>query len=196
MDETHVWVLLLSSGILVTFFLLIAVFWFSWWFTQNSQGISPYTGVPLRKTSELSYYNAEKVTRFMLNFHQYDNRPFNLRRSAFCRGTGRIFPKCVTIFETVKVNWNFLQQRFPGSYLSWGSLNEAQQDAIRELHGSLDGFQTEHSCPEPSPRLIDPAYVMFKPGPLYVDLNTKTLVGWKEVPDTELEVLIVQKPIK
>jgi hypothetical protein len=28
-----------------------------------------------------------------------------------------------------------------------------------------------------------------------VDLETKVLLGWKEVPDTHLEVLIVQKPL-
>jgi len=196
MAETSFWVLLLSFGILLTFFLLIAIFWFSWWFSLRSQGASPYTGLPLRRTTELSYYYAEKVTRFMLNFHQYDNRPFNLRRSAFCRDTGRLFPNCVTLLETIKVDWGFLQKRFPGTYLSWGSLNKEQQEAIRDVHDSLEGFQTETSCPEPSPRLIDPSYVMIKPGPLYVDIDTKILLGWKEVPDTDLEVLIVQKPIK
>lgn len=196
MTDTGVWVLLISFAILITFFLLVAAFWFSWWFSGRAQGISPYTGLPLRRTTELSYYYAKNVVRFMRDFHQYDNRPFNLRRSAFCRDTGRIFPDCVTIFETVKLDWTFLKKRFPGNYVSWGSLNKEQKDAVKDLHDSLDGFQTEISCPDPSPRSIDPAYVMIKPGPLYVDIHTKVLLGWKEVPDTDLEVLIVQKPIK
>jgi hypothetical protein len=29
---------------------------------------------------------------------------------------------------------------------------------------------------------------------LYVDVETQILIGWKEVPGTEVEVLIVQKP--
>ena len=35
---------------------------------------------------------------------------------------------------------------------------------------------------------------MTRPGPLYVDIETKVLLGWKVVPGTDLEVLIVQKP--
>jgi hypothetical protein len=92
------------------------------------------------------------------------------------------------------VDWNFLQKRYPGKYVSWGSLTEDQKKEVREQHVSLEGFQTEFSCPEPMPRAIEPKYAFIKPGPLYVDIDHKVLLGWKEVPGTEMEVLIVQKP--
>ena len=90
----------------------------------------------------------------------------------------------------------FCKSGILGNYVSWGSLTKESQDAIRDAHASLDGFQTSESSPTPSPRAIEPEYVYTKPGPLYVDLETKVLLGWKVVPGTELEVLIVQKPIK
>jgi hypothetical protein len=45
------------------------------------------------------------------------------------------------------------------------------------------------------PQEIDSFHALLKPGPLYVDRETKNLLGWKEVPGTEFEVLIVQTPI-
>jgi hypothetical protein len=47
----------------------------------------------------------------------------------------------------------------------------------------------------PQPTLIEAKYAFTKPGPLYVDISTNVLVGWQIVPDTELEVLVVQKPL-
>lgn len=194
MPDTTGWVLILSFSILLTFFILVVLFWYSWWFTNPKHALSPYTGLPLRLATEISYYSAEKVVLYMLSYHQYDNKPFRFKNAAFCRETGRIFPKCVTWFDTIRIDWTFLQKRFPGTYVSWGSLNEDQQKAVREVHETLAGFQTDISCPEPSPRNIDPAFAYVSPGPLYVDLETKILLGWKIVPDTEIEVLIVQKP--
>lgn len=194
MTDTSGWVLLLAFGILFTFLLLIVAFWFVWWFTERSQGLSPYTGLTLRPANQLSYYAKERVLRFLHDFHQYDNRTFSLSRAAFCRETGRIFPNCITWFDTIRLDWSFLQKRYPGSYVSWGSLNQSQQEMIRRAHHTLEGFQTAISCPDPAPRAIDPAYIYTKPGPLYVDIDTKVLVGWKIVPETSLEVLIVQQP--
>ncbi|HEV8052714.1 MAG TPA: hypothetical protein VGP47_09475, partial [Parachlamydiaceae bacterium] len=79
-------------------------------------------------------------------------------------------------------------------YVSWGSLTAEQQGIIRNGHDSLEGFQTDFSSPNPLPRAVEAKYALSKPGPLYVDINTKVLLGWKCVPDTDLEVLIVQKP--
>lgn len=61
-------------------------------------------------------------------------------------------------------------------------------------HDSLDGFQFTYSSKNPGPRQIEGRYALSSPGPLYVDLETYTLLGWKNVPGTDLEVLIVQKP--
>lgn len=128
--------------------------------------------------------------------HEYDNGLFDLSRAAICRTTGRIFPDSVTWHGSIRVDWNFLQKRYPGEYVSWGSLTQEQKTIIKEKHLSLEGFQTEFSSPKSSPRLIEPQYAYASPGPLYVDIRTGILLGWKCVPDTELEVLIVQKPFE
>lgn len=194
-DDTR-WVFLFSALILFSFAFLALLFWIGWRMTQRSQAVSPYTGVPLRRTTEISYHSAELVLGYLYDLHQYDNRIFKLSRSAFCRETGRIFQDCVTIFDTIKIDWTFLQKRYPGNWISWGSLAKDQQEAIREVHASLDRFQTLESSPTPSPRGIESEYVYTKPGPLYVDLETKILLGWQLVPGTDFEVLVVQKPIK
>jgi hypothetical protein len=196
MGDEGSWVVLISAIILISFTLLVALFWLGWRMTQRSHSVSPYTGIPLRRTSEISYYSAEKILRFVFDFHQYDNRIFKLNRASFCRETGRIFQDSVTWWDSVDVNWTFLQKRYPGHYVSWGSLSKELQDVIRLSHKSLDDFQTERSSPTPSPRAIESEYAYTKPGPLYVDIETKILLGWKQVPGTEFEVLIVQKPIK
>lgn len=197
MTETSGWVLLLALAILITFFLLFFALWFGWKFLERGEGaVSPYTGLLLRKATQISYFSARQVLLYLQSYHEYDNRPFQLSKAAFCRETGRMFPDCVTFLGTISVDWTFLQKRFPGNYVSWGSLNPTQQEAIREVHGPLDEYQTDVSSPTPSPRLIEPEYAYTVPGPLYVDIETKVLLGWKMVPETELEVLIVQKPIR
>lgn len=192
--DTTFWVLALALAILFTLVTLFLVAWWGWREGELWEGESPYTGIPLRRAKTLSYFAAERTLLFMDSFQQYDNRIFKLSGAAFCRETGRIFTNCISWTGRVKVDWDFIQKRYPGSYVSWGSLNAAQQMAVRKAHDSLEGFQTECSSPTPAPRAIEPEYVFVKPGPLYVDLEQKVLVGWKLVPDTELEVLIVQKP--
>lgn len=183
-----------SIFMLFVLLLLFGIFFFGLWLTRQKDSVSPYTGFPLRRGSDLSYFNIENVLRYLYNLHQYDNRIFDLKRAAFCRETGRIFPNAITWYDKIKVNWSFLQKRYPGKYVSWGSLTESQQEDIRHWHHSLEGYQTEFSSPTPSPRLIEQEYAYSVPGPLYVDLETKVLLGWKNVPRTDLEVLIVQKP--
>lgn len=196
MGEGGGWVILFAALILLSFAFLILLFWIGWRLTQRNQAVSPYTGIPLRRTTEISYYSAERILRYLYDLRQYDNRIFKLDRAAFCRDTGRIFQDSITWFDTIKIDWTFLQKRYPGQWISWGSLSKEQQDAIREVHGSLDRFQTEESSPLPAPRAIEPEYAYTKPGPLYVDLEAKILLGWQVVPGTDFEVLIVQKPIK
>lgn len=190
------WIVLFAVLILLSFAFLSLLFWVGWRISQRSQVVSPYTGVPLRRLTEVSYYSAERILRYLHDLHQYDNRIFKLSKAAFCRETGRIFQDCVTIFDTIKIDWSFLHKRYPGNWTSWGSLAKDQQEAIREVHHSLDRFQTIESSPNPAPRAIESQYVYTKPGPLYVDLETKILLGWQVIPGTEFEVLIVQKPIK
>ncbi len=192
--QNNVKVMLFAMAVLAFFLLLFVAFIIGWRISQRPVSVSPYSGLPLRRASDLSYLSKEKVFNFLHSMHQYDNRVFRFNKAALCRETGRLFPDCVTWYDTIHLDWSFIQKRYPGNYVSWGSLTHAQQEAIRKCHETLWGYQTEYSCSTPSPRLIDPDYAYTRPGPLYVDINTNVLLGWKNVPDTELEVLVVQKP--
>lgn len=183
-----------SFAIMLTFALLIAVFLFSFWVQKHQICLSPYSKKPLRLGSSIPYSTAEKVLRYLFFMRQYDNRMFDVRKAAFCRETGRLFPKAVSYFDTIHVDWSFLDKRYPGSYVSWGSLSYDQKQAIRDFHHSMEGYQTEQSSSRPAPRMVEPEFAHSKPGPLYVDLETRVLLGWKLVPETDLEVLVVQKP--
>lgn len=180
--------------VLVTFLLLFLAYIAAWWAKRREVGLSPYSGMPLRRATSLSYYSVERVLKFLYQLHQYDNRAFDIKKTALCRETGRLFPDAITWYDVIKVDWSFIQKRYPGNYVSWGSLSEMQQKSIRAIHESLEGFQTVDSSSTPSPRLVEERYALEKPGPLYVDIETGVLVGWQCVPDTEIEVLIVQKP--
>lgn len=176
------------------FLLLIAFFGYSIWVSRTTTTLSPYTGLPLRSGAEINWMTAEKVLRFLYNMNDYHNRMFDVTRAGFCRETGRLFPDALNWYGVIKVDWSFLNKRFPGRFVSWGSLTEDQKLKISDRHRSLEGFQTKYSSSTPSPRKLEPLYAYAKPGPLYVDVDTGVLLGWKCVPDTELEVLIVQKP--
>lgn len=191
-------VALFALAVFAGFLALVAVSLFTLWLQRKREAgaLSPYTNTRVRKGSELSYGMALKVLTYLYKMHQYDNRIFELRHAVVCRETGRIFPDCIDRFGLIHLDWTFLKKRYRGTFVSWGSLSDDQQKAIREAHDSLEGFQTEESSPNPIPRLVERRYAYTVPGPLYVDLETKVLLGWKCVPETELEVLIVQKPIQ
>lgn len=180
--------------IFLIFFILLAFCFFEIWLNRRPSNLSPYSHFPLSRGSSLSYMASEKVLRFLYDMYQYDNRMFNLKRAAVCRETGRIFPNALTWYDTIKVKWSFLQKRHPGKYVSWGSLTPEQQEIIRSVHENLKGFQTKFSSPQAQPSAIEAKYAFTKPGPLYVDIETNILLGWKVVPGTDLEVMIVQKP--
>lgn len=180
----------------LTIFGLLCYLIFSLWTTRSVTCPSPYTGRHLRKGSDLPWKSREKVLRYLYDMHDYDNRMFDLTQAAVCRDTGRIFSDAFTWYGSMKVDWSFIQRRHKGNFVSWGSLTDVQKVMIMDKHRSLEGFQTENSSLTPSPRLVEPVFAMTKPGPLYVDIKTGVLIGWKSVPDTELEVLIVQKPVE
>lgn len=195
-EADRVQVLLFSFAFLLTFLLFFAFFWFTLWLSRRNPGLSPYSSLPLRKGSDLSFAAKEKIYRMLYDMHEYDNRLYDLNRAAVCRETGRVFFDAVTWFDNIKVDWGFLKKRHPGDYISWGSLSESQKEAVRAVHKSLEGFQTAISSQNSAPRMVEPEIAFERPGPLYVDWDTKVLLGWKQVPDTNFEVLIVQKPIK
>lgn len=180
--------------ILVVIIILCGLCFYGIWLSRRPSSLSPYSRLPMRRGTDLSYFAAEKFLRFLYQTHQYDNRIINLKKAAVCRQTGRVFPNAVTWYDKINLDWTFLQKRYPGSYVSWGSLTAEQQGIVRNAHDTLEGFQTDFSSPYPSPKQIEAKYAFAKPGPLYVDINTKVLLGWKSVPDTDLEALIVQKP--
>lgn len=187
-------VIFFGVGILLFFILMVLAFFFVAWTKRHERGISPYSGMPLRKAEDLPYESKKKILKYLYDLSEYDNRLFELKKAVVCRETGRVFQDAVTWYGTVPLDWTFIQKRFPGNYVSWGSLNDTQQGIIRSAHYTLDRFQTEHSSTEPAPRSIEKEYIYVKPGPLYVDLQTKVLVGWQRVPGTEFELLIVQRP--
>jgi len=169
--------------------------WFGWWTSQIRGSLSPYTKKPMGLGVDIASSLQVFVDDFMLAHSQPENSPFEFKKAAICPVTGRIFPDCVTRNEIVKLDWTFLEKRYPGNYVSWGSIGLQQQAIIRLCHESLSGYELESSCPNPLPKDVDVFHANLKPGPLYVDLATKILLGWKEVPGTYFEVLIVQKPI-
>lgn len=186
-----------------TFFFLFIIFtamvllmWISWLLTSKKphRALSVYTKNPVRPVTDLPYQTLAKVEAFFEKTEGYENQMFHLFKAVYCRDTGRIFPDAISWLGRVKLNWGFLSKKYHGYYVSWGSLQEDQQREIKEAHLTLEGFQTKKSCPNPNPKDILPEYIYSKPGPLYVDLSTKVLVGWKSVPNSDLEVLIVQKP--
>lgn len=154
----------------------------------------PYTGTPLRKAENLPFLTKYKVRKFMDAHIDFCNQPFKFYKAAFCRETGRIFPDCITWTGKIIVEWDFIQKRFPGKFVSWGSLTSDQQRELYQMHGLIDGFQTEFSSPTMLPKQVEPQYARAKPGPLYVDLDSGTLVGWIAVPETDVEILRVQRP--
>lgn len=187
-------VLLFAGFILLFFAALIVLSVASYWLNNPKRSRCPYTGRSLWLGENVPLWSVEKIMRFLYyDIHSYDNRVFPMKRALFCRDTGRIFPYCVSWWGYSIVGWDFLQKRCPGNWVSWGSLTTEMQRELREAHRSLEGFQTEFSSPAPSPRAIEEKYIYVKPGPLYVDLETYTLLGWKCVPGTKFEVLIVQR---
>lgn len=187
-------IIIFGVVLLGLFLAVIAIFFISAWVRRKSVAMSPYSGLPLRRGRELPYDSAKKILQFLYEQHQYDNKMFDLHRAAICRETGRIFPYGVSRLDTIHVDWTFLKKRYPGNYVSWGSLTDVQQQVIRSAHDSLEGFQTDKSSSHPAPSAVEPEFAFSKPGPLYVDINTKVLLGWQCVPGTNFEVLIVQKP--
>lgn len=157
--------------------------------------VSPYSGMPLRRGNELTYSVQNKVNRYLKSLHDYDNRPIDFEKASFCRETGRIFPNSIKWNGAIRLDWGFIAERYRGQFVSWGSLGIDKKKEIENSHNALDEFQRAASSKEPSPRMIEEVYSLEKPGPLYADPETKIVMGWKIVPETNLEVLIVQKPI-
>lgn len=187
--------LLLVMSIIIIIGIFITLVWFATFMGTKRGSTSPYTKQPLLLGVDIAVSLQRHIEGFLLSLPQPENDLFEFSKAAVCNQTGRIFPNCVTPGEVIHLKWNFLQKRYPGRYVSWGSLNETQKAIIRTCHQSMEGFQVDISSSRPLPQEIEPYYAMIKPGPLYVDMSTKILLGWQIVPGTDFEVLVVQKPI-
>jgi hypothetical protein len=189
---------LFVMGVLVFSLLFMALFLALGWLLTKKPYIarSPYTGLPVRRADGLPYSTKKKVYVYLQEIHQYDNRPFTFKKALHCRETGRLFQDAIDWKGKAHLDWGFLQKRFAGTWISWGSLSDVLKEQVRNRHEDLEGFETLVSSKQPSPRAIEAKYSYNRPGPLYVDISTGILMGWKRVPDTELEVLVVQHPIR
>lgn len=173
---------------------LVFYFFYSFIAFHRTSDPSPYSGMPLRPGKELTYSVQNIINSYLNSLHDFDNRPIDFSKASFCRETGRIFSNSITWSGAIKVDWSFIRNRYRGHFVSWGSLSPEKQKEIVDAYPVMYGFQKEMSSKNPSPRLVEEAFALTKPGPLYVDPDTKILLGWRIVPDTDFEVLIVQKP--
>jgi len=184
----------LFAVFLLTFFVGLLFYAYIDHLRKKTELKSPYTAAPLFSASLLPFESKKKIVRYLQRNGRFHNRPFLFSKAFVCRQTGRVFSDCANWLGIPHLNWSFIQKRCPGVFVSWGSLSEEQKSYIYSLHESLEGFQTVYSSRNPLPKNVGKEFVLQKPGPLYVDLGSGVLIGWQQIPETELEVLIVQKP--
>jgi hypothetical protein len=137
---------------------------------------------------------ASYVNAYLQEQEQPDNPDIDFGNAAYCPQSGRIFPNCVHAGEQVALSWDFIKKRYKGAFVSWGSLTEEERGVVKLLHETVEEFQTEKSSYKLRPEDVEGEYVVMAPGPLYIDKATRVLMGWKKVPGTYFEVLVVQKP--
>lgn len=169
------------------------------WKRRNAFDIgSPYSKEPLIYGGDIAKTLEGFIQDFLLTQPQPDNPPIDMMTAVICRTTGRIFPNAVGVKRggnAVRLGWNFIEKSAAGNYVSWGALSELEQTKIKLLHGGeLEGYQLEESSKRLLPKDAEEYFKLASPGPLYVDRMNATLVGWKKVPGTHFEVVIVQRP--
>lgn len=174
-ELTRTILLLFSAGMVFSCSVIALFFYLGWKKTNGVGTCSPFTGSPLRLGKELTFEAAEKIARFLLEHSSKDNPTFDINKAAICPDTGRIFPNCVGPLEVPKVPKNYFSLVASGNFTPFYTLSsEAQERILSKIPLSLDKL----------------------PKTLYIDLNSLTLVGWKGVPGTSLEVLIQTRPQK
>jgi hypothetical protein len=172
-------------GLLVFIGLISLFFALGWYITNRPGAVSPYSKREMAPGSVIAFRSVEKIEDFFEDIQSQENRSFNLERAAVCRETGRIFPNCLSNFDVVTLNRNYLSAVHPGQYIDWEVLGPREQAIILAKHNDVSGYQ------------IGDQRTKFQGQPipsLYVDISTNTLIGWKKVPGTELQILVVQKP--
>lgn len=185
---------LFVAALVLIVVMMVGLMLFSRRMSMRRGAVSPYSHMPMMLGVDLSFSMAHYVEEFLKGQPQPENPPFDMKKAAICQETGRIFPDVVNRGEVIALDWSFLKRRYPGNWVSWGSLPEVPRAMIKMCHRSVERFQMNESCPELRPEAIDRYHAFLKPGPLYVDVATKTLMGWQNVPGTPFEVLVVKKP--
>jgi hypothetical protein len=184
--------------VFISFIVILAIFlsltWVGWKREGRRGDTCPYTHEPMRLgvdvAASLNFY----VNAFLQEQERPNNPDIDFGKAAYCPKTGRIFPNCVQAGEQISLSWNFIQKRYKGAFVSWGSMSPEEQGVVKLLHESVDEFQTEKSSPKLRPEDVEEEYALTSPGPLYIDKATRVLMGWKKVPGTYFEVLVVQSP--
>jgi hypothetical protein len=187
-------ILLVFASLLAVLVILFLLLWIGW----KKEGVRgnkcPYCGRPMRLGIDVARSITEMVNGFLAEQPQPENPQIDFARAAYCPVTGRIFPECVSGTEQISLSWNFIRRRCEGTFVSWGALSEDEKGILKLLHGSLEGFQIEQSSSHLRPEEVEEDFSSLSPGPLYIDRKTKVVVGWKKVPGTYFEVLVVQQP--
>ena len=178
----------------MTLGILVFFLWFDWKKEGRRGDTCPYTHEPMCLGVDVAASLAAYVNAFLIEQEQPDNPEIDFERAAYCPKTGRIFPDCVRPGEQISLSWDFIKRRYPGTFISWGALPEEERGVIKLLHDSFESFQTEKNSSKLRPEDVENEYATALPGPLYVDKSKKVLMGWKKVPGTYFEVLVVQKP--
>lgn len=183
---------LIVGGLVV----ILLLFLFLGWKREIVHGSRcPYTQEVMQFGVDIAKSLQAHINAYIQNFASEDNPEIDFTKAALSPFVGRIFPTCVMKGSRVVLDWTFLQKRFSGKFVSWGSLSEEEKGIIRVLHSSLDGFQTEQSSSRVRPESVEREFALLSPGPLYVDRDTKIVMGWKRVPGTSFEILVVQRPL-
>jgi hypothetical protein len=187
-------IFILVVALVGVLFVLFSLLWVGWKEEAIRGDRSPYAKCPMRLGVDIAKTVARMVNAFLKDFPGEDNPPIDFEKAAYCPETGRIFPGCVSSTEKVSLSWDFIVRRMNGTFISWGAISEEEQGVIKLLHDSLEGFQVAKSSKKLRPQDVEETYAFLSPGPLYIDRRTKVLMGWKKVPGTSFEVLIVQRP--
>lgn len=134
---------------------------------------SPWSGQSMLKGKDLTFSAVAELRAHLAAQGQPENPDFEPLKAAVCKQTGRVVCDAINRFGVIRVPRDYISRRYPGNYTAWTQLSLPEQQATAARHLSLKSFVLEG---------------------LYVDLATKTLVGWQPVPGTGLEILVVQKP--
>ena len=184
------------GGLLFCLLVLCGLYFFAWWVFNRPDARSPYSKKKMARGSDLTFEAVSHIQDFL---EAQGMAMFDPQKAAVCRQTGRIFPDALNIFGSIKIPKTYLKRKYAGAFVSWGSLSKLEQEKILSVYTEskkvLEGFQTVYSCKEELPWNTKSAYLLEKPGPLYVDKQSNALLGWKCVPASNLEVLILKSPL-